>query len=322
LGGPEAFGQELAANVLADLSPSPELAYASPAYSNPPSPINYERVAEGLEGIPVEEPIPLQPASPPVHSSTPRGSTPRPPLPVLRDRSEEPRPLSPLPPAEEAHLEEQENHRVPLYANPCPRTHDGHAHPYIAVATPRRDEWRPQGEISLLSIQNLPTCYQLSAQPFSFPTVTPFRFKGPNTLAIAPVDNVVTATFHVPRLSVCCKALRVLPSTDSPHGYIKYSFTASILQTLGRLPYYIREAFRGSLVILEVIDFLDGRQVTIYGYLSFRLEDVFIEDQGLHCEDAIRACPRLLAFTFTPRIPTNPLDFVQFYPSDLPLVAT
>jgi hypothetical protein len=121
---------------------------------------------------------------------------------------------------------------------------------------------------------------------------------------------------------VCCKALRILPSDEVPHGYIRYSFVSSILQTFGRIPEYLRGAFLGALVILEVTDFLDGRQVTTYGYLSFASGGIFIEDQGLHCEDAIRACPRLLAYTFTPRIPTNPLDFVQFYPSDLLLVAT
>jgi hypothetical protein len=227
-----------------------------------------------------------------------------------------------LPLAENARLEEQENHSVPLYANPCPCTHDNHAHPYIAVATARRDEWHPQGEISLLSIHHLPTCYQLAVQPLGFPTVTPFKYKGPSALNIPPVDNTITAAFHVPRLSVCCKALRVLPSDNTPHGYIRYSFTSSIVQTLGRIPEYLRGAFIGALVILEVVDFLDGRQVTTYGYLSFTAGGIFIEDQGLHCEDAIRACPHLLAYTFTPRIPTNPLDFVHFYPSDLPLVAT
>ena len=81
----------------------------------------------------------------------------------------------------------------------------------------------------------------------------------------------------------------------------------------------MREAYLGALVVLEVHDFLDGRVVTTYGYLTFAEENIFIINQAYYFEDAIRTSPHLLAYCFTPRIPADPFDFISTYSDNQPV---
>jgi len=226
-----------------------------------------------------------------------------------------------LPAEENTRLENQEN-QPPPFVGPCPRQNTRHIHSYIAVSTSRRNEWRPQGELSNFSLTDVPTCHELSALAFSFPSVIPFRSHGPHTQKIAPTSEVFAAAYRTPSLSVCSRVLHYLPSAAAPLGILRYSFESSIVQTFLRLPLYLREAFTGALVILDVTDFLDGRLVTSYGYLAFEGNSVFAKDQGIHCEDVVRAAPQLLAHTLTPRLPANPLDFIFLYLDHVPLDAT
>jgi hypothetical protein len=115
-----------------------------------------------------------------------------------------------------------------------------------------------------------------------------------------------------------------LPSAKIPLGYIKYSFVESIILTFRRYPTFVREAFIGSLLILEVVDFLDGRTITTYSTLAFGLDpdSIFVENQGYHAEDTIRALPFLLNYMFTPRIPADPFEHIGVYPDNVPLVIT
>jgi hypothetical protein len=68
-----------------------------------------------------------------------------------------------------------------------------------------------------------------------------------------------------------------------------------------------------------VQDFLDGQLVTTYGYLSFVEDQIFVVGQGYHFEDIVRGNSHLLAHTLSPRIPTDPFDFVSVHPDDQPL---
>jgi hypothetical protein len=114
--------------------------------------------------------------------------------------------------------------------------------------------------------------------------------------------------------------VRFPPSPAIPLGFIKYTFATAIKALFRETPNIIWELFVRSLIILDIHDFLDGRQVTTYSYLAFSQEgDNYCIDQGYHCEDMIRAAPFLLAHTLTPRIPADPLDHVVIIPSTLPL---
>jgi hypothetical protein len=133
--------------ILMDLS-SPDLEYInlpSPAYSCS-LPIDYERVADGVE--PIEDPAPATQPAPSSHPpTTPRLDTPRP-VSDLWSTHSSPRPLFPLPAEENSRLENQEN-QPSAFVGPCPRQHTQHIHSYIAVSTSRRNEWRPQGYVLL-----------------------------------------------------------------------------------------------------------------------------------------------------------------------------
>jgi hypothetical protein len=125
--------------------------------------------------------------------------------------------------------------------------------------------------------------------------------------------------FNIPAIVLCCNAARFPPSAVFPHGYVKYSFASHIATTFARHSHLVKNIFTHSLVILEVVDFLDGRVVTTYGYLDFEDEDVFVRDQGYHCEDIIRTAPFLLPYCFTPRIPADPLEYLVTHPDNRPL---
>ena len=75
----------------------------------------------------------------------------------------------------------------------------------------------------------------------------------------------------------------------------------------------IREVYVYSLVILKVHNFLDGRVVTTYSYLTFFERQVFAVHQGYHFEDTVRTSPSLLNYCFTPHILADPFDFISTY---------
>ena len=71
------------------------------------------------------------------------------------------------------------------------------------------------------------------------------------------------------------------------------------------------------LVVLEVLDFLDGWVITQSGYLSFgdreREDTIYVTGGGYQFEDGLRAHPTLSAYTFFPRIPADPFNFVSIH---------
>jgi hypothetical protein len=234
-----------------------------------------------------------------------------------------PRPLSPLPPAVEEHLDNQEN-RPPIdLRNPCPRQHIGHPHQFIAVSTLRQFEWRPASEVSHSHSTQFPTARRLAENPPLFPSVTPFRSRYPNILHIRPCVTQLVEGFGIPPVDVCAHAVRFPPTREVPLGFIKYSFALSIVETFRPHSQLIKAAFSGALTILEVVDFLDGRTITTYGYLAFGLRDTYLEERGYFCDDLLRDAPGLFAYTLCPRVPADPFDhFKVEFNSDVPLGAT
>jgi hypothetical protein len=264
--------------------------------SPPASPINYDRVAPDLDLV--------GPHVPP--------SSPTPPS---------PRPLSPLPLVEEARVHNQEN--IPpkyRFPEPCDARHLAHLHQYLAVTTSRCSEYRPLCEVSINNLLTVPTVAYLAEATFAFPSVTPFRVHISHCIHVKSTSPQLALQLTANLPSACGRVVCFPPSPAIPLGFIKYTFAATIKALFRETPNVIRELFVGSLIILDIHNFLDGRQVTTYSYLAFSQEgDIYCVDQGYHCEDVIRAAPFLLAHTLTPRIPADPLDHVVITPSTLPL---
>jgi hypothetical protein len=258
----------------------------------PVSPIDYERVAE--------------------HTPTPEPT-------FFPSTAPSPRPLPLLP--NDAWLDNQEN-RPPLpdfSAPPCVDQENDHPHQFLSVTTPRKDEWRPESELTLDHVLLLPLAEDLISNPPRFPTVTPFRNHALHVSRVKPSRQPLTAACFIPPLTVCSKAIRTPGCNDFPLGYIKYSFACSLVETFSKYPDVVRSAFKDSLVVLEVVDLLDGRSIVTYGYLKFEGTNIFVTDQCYHCEDAVRNYPHLLAYTFTPRIPADPFSYLRVHPDTTPL---
>ena len=77
--------------------------------------------------------------------------------------------------------------------------------------------------------------------------------------------------------------------------------------------------FEGALVPLVSYDFLDGRTITLCGHLHFTDRGVLIVRRTTRTEDALRTRPELARFVCTPRVPTNPFDFIIPPPLELTL---
>jgi len=133
-------------------------------------------------------------------------------------------------------------------------------------------------------------------------------------MTIYPRDYALAIRVGVQPLVACSQAVLDQPSADLPLGCIKYNFRGGLRSAFQPLNLLIKEAYVGMLVILEVQDFLDGRVVTMYGYLAFRREDTFVVQQAYHFKDAARMHPSLLSYCFYPRIPADPFNFVSTYP--------
>ena len=144
-------------------------------------------------------------------------------------------------------------------------------------------------------------------------------FRSFHVLNLIPGNQPLTHLFEIPQIPICCKAGRIPANDDFPLGYLWYDFAPSIIQTFSRFPAPVRAAFNNVLVILETFDLLDGRQITNYGYLQFEGTRVYVRNQTYHCEDFIRAFPHLLAYCFSPRIPTDPFTYLPIQPDHLPL---
>ena len=326
----------------ADPPALPHFAIFHQGISNPEAPFVLENPAPAEEPAPVAAPeesaAPLEftfPAvepvqSPPAEQSPPPQSTPRPifqepllptpqsPAPVS------PRPLSPLPAEEEARLENQENippevagpifARPPCVDNPVP-----HPHQFFAVTTSYGPEWRPRRELSLGDALEFPTVTDLVRWAPRFPSVVPFRGAATHHFPITPVIPDITSQFTIPTLYACSKAIRYPPMLELPLGYVKYSFRDGLREVFSPFSLQVKSAFSSAAVILETVDFLDGRRVTMYGYLDFDEAFVYLKGQGYHCEDDVRTYPLLLSYCLTPHLPADPWVHISQHHETVPL---
>ena len=227
--------------------------------TRPPSPIDYNRVAFGVT------PVDTDGNSPPryMFPSTAPSPIPIPPVPQSL-----PRPLPPLP--EDAQLANQEN-TIPLpdFSNPpCVGERHIHPHQYIAINTPWREEWQPYHKVKLEKPIDFPLVEDLINNPLQFPTVTPFCSKSAHVQRVYPRNQPLAHILQIPTVAICSKAVVTPPCTDFPLGYIKYNFGTSLVNTFSNYVTSIQGAFTNSLVVFEIVDLLDGRQITTYRYPS------------------------------------------------------
>ena len=300
----------------------------NPALAAEPAPVAAPEVfAAPLEfTFPAVEPV----QSPPAEQSPPSQSTPHPvfeepllPTPQSPAPSS-PRPLSPLPAEEEARLENQEN-VPPEVAGPifaCPPCVDDpvpHPHQFFAITTSYVPEWRPRRELSLGDALEFPTVLDLVRWSPCFPSVVPFRGAATHHFTIKPVIPDITSQFTIPPVYACSKAIKFPPTLELPLGYIKYSFRDGLREVFSPFSLLVKSAFSGAAIILETVDFLDGRRVTTYGYLDFDEAFVYLKGQGYHCEDDIRTYPLLLSYCLTPHLPADPWVHISQHHETVPL---
>ena len=271
----------------------------------------------------------VEPVQPPPSEQSPLSqSTPHPEeqlLPTPQSQAPiSPRPLSPLPSAEEAHLENQENIppevASPIFARPpCVDDPVPHPHQFFSITTSYGPEWRPRRELSLGDALEFPMVTDLVRWTPRFPSVIPFRGAATHHFPITPVILDITAQFTIPTIYACSKAIRYPPTLELPLGYIKYSFHDGLREVFSLFSLLVKSAFSGAAVILETVNFLDGRRVTTYGYLDFDEVFVYLKGQGYHCEDDIQTYPLLLCYCLTPCIPADPWVHISVHHETVPL---
>ena len=173
------------------------------------------------------------------------------------------------------------------------------------------------------SIQAIPSSIQLTLHPPVFPGITPFRSTPPHFISLYPLNTHQPLLLGIPPLHICSQAIIHPPAEDTPLGYIQYTFRIGIKRAFDQIPILGRRAYNETLVVLEVLDFLDGRVITQSGYLSFRdreREDtIYVTGRGYQFKDGLHAHPTLSAYTFFPCIPADPFDFISVHQDKVPL---
>ena len=129
----------------------------------------------------------------------------------------------------------------------------------------------------------------------------------------------ITSQFTIPTLYACSKVIRYPPTLELLLGYIKYSFRDGLREVFSPHSLLVKSAFSGAPVILETVNFLDGRRVTTYSYLDFDEAFVYLKGQGYHCEDDIWTYPLLLCYCLTPCIPADPWVHISVHHETVPL---
>ena len=206
---------------------------------------------------------------------------------------------------------------------PCIYYEGHHPHQFILVATQRGVELRVP-DLYSHTVQHFITGHELLQRPPVFPGVTPFRVAAPHYIIINPVNRQEGLIIGNQSLYACSQAIVDLPSPDLPLGSIRYTFANGIQCAFDQIPVLARRAYEGTFVVLDIHDFLDGRVVTTYGYLAFgdrngEGNSIFVTEQNYHFQDGLRENPRLSAYTFCPRIPADPHNYLHTYYDDLPL---
>jgi len=87
----------------------------------------------------------------------------------------------------------------------------------------------------------------------------------------------------------------------------------------GQFPPVWLTYFENARVPLISYDFLDGRLVTIIGYLHFTKEGLFVVNRHTQIEDLIRTNLGLAQFTCMPQTPANSLLYLTPPSEEQPL---
>ena len=267
--------------------------------------------------IPVEELPPPQvfalvavvpspaPESPVLH----RGSTPA----VLR--IVEPAVLSPHRLFDESPIIPNYN-EADLYphlfsALPCTTDTRYHPHQYTVSFQNGENVWTPQEEFTNRDFLCLiPYSQDLSEALPHF--VTPFRAQVFHTVSIPSMGPL-------PPIFLCTKVRHHTYSAPFPFGCLELSFIDSIKDKFSQVPPKWLIFFEGALVPLVPYNFLDGHMITLCRHLHFTDRGIFIVRRTTCMEDTLCKQPELARFMCTPRVPTNPFDFIIPPPLDLSL---
>ena len=147
---------------------------------------------------------------------------------------------------------------APIYHPPsCINLPDLHPHQYTVVQTEQGVEWRVPTTYSQ-SIQAIPSLTQLRLHPPVFPGVTPFCSTPSHFISLYPLNAQSALVLGIPPLYMCSQAIIHPPEEDIPLGYIQYTFKIGIRRAFDQVPILGRRAYKETLVVLEVLDFLDG----------------------------------------------------------------
>jgi len=194
---------------------------------------------------------------------------------------------------------------------PCVEITQRHPHLYTIVHRNGQNIWCPQEEfVSKDFLANIPRIHHLDHLSPHF--VTPFR-------ALVYHEVTIRALHTLPLVTLCAKVGRHPALLHLPFGYLESSFVDSIKFLFGQFPPLWLTYFEGALVPISSYDFLDGRLVTVLGYLHFSEEGIFVTNHHTCIEDMLRTKPELAQFTCMPRTPENPLLYLTIPREELPL---
>jgi len=199
-----------------------------------------------------------------------------------------------------------------LFATPpCVATTQRHPHLYTIIHRNGKDIWCPQEEfVSKDFLANIPRVHHLDHLSPHF--VTPF-------CALVYHEVLIRPQHTLPPVTLCAKVGCHPASLNLPFGFLESSFVDSLKFLFGQFPPLWLTYFEGALVPITSYDFLDGRLVTVLGYLHFSEEGLFVTNHHTRIEDVLRTKPELALFMCTPRTPQNPLLYVTPPREDLPL---
>jgi hypothetical protein len=292
---------------------APPSALFPPEPSLVDSPINYERVAS--------QPSPFQP---PLRSLSPVPHSPNTPAlqylrPVTNRQTQTS--ASPAPSLSPSYYDSDQENRPPRanpFQNPpCTRVRlpRSHPHQYLVLRAlhSSRENWRPLSETGPSGLADrIPLARDLLAQPVLGSFATPFRLASPHTSNAHPTNSTLAERHSFTPITLCSRLGVYQPDDHFPFGRLCYSFNDSLSTRFDYCSDLIKLAFVGSLVLLYVHDFLDGRVCFIYGYLDWTADGLpFAQDVSYSFQDAIRTRPALAPFCLIPRLPLNPLAHIS-----------
>jgi hypothetical protein len=243
-----------------------------------------------------------------------------------------PHPLSPLPLEEEVCLENQENippaqeepAQAPPRHSPYHLLHQPgclqytHPHQYLAVYTPFGVQERLLREVSATDPLEIPLAQFLLHNPPWFPSILPFRGSATHYIWVKP-NHVLARLYNLSEVNICSRLIRHKSAPGTTLGFIKYDFRQGIVDQFRDKGFVEKTGYEGSLIILAIYDFLDGRHIIIYGFLVFGTESIYVKGQAFHCEDLLRTYPRLFAYTLNPRLLVDPFVHVTVHSDTTPL---